>query len=50
MSKKQTLIDFLQRRTTTFTINEVMQMIAIVSQLEEPKPKEDTTKKPNKKE
>jgi len=48
MSKKQTLIDFLQQRATTFTVNEVMQMIALISQLEDPKPKEEPTEKPKK--
>lgn len=39
MSTKDTLIKFLKGKATTFTLDEVNGMIALISGLEEPKPK-----------
>lgn len=45
MSQKNNLINFLKGKTATFTFDEIIQMIAIISKLEDPKPEEPPKKK-----
>lgn len=42
---KDNLLQFLKNKTTTFTVEEVNQMTAIVNQLEEPKEETEPKKK-----
>lgn len=49
MSQKQTLIEFLKKRTTTFTVDEINAVINIVNTLKEPNLKEATEAQPSKK-